>query len=209
MGRSILSPVIVGFLKANPRVTAKAVLLDRVVNLIDEGIDVALRVGELPDSTMIARHVGEVRRLLVASPEYISRCGLPKSAGELKLHSIIDFTGLLPNRKWSYLGGKGMSHVALQPRFEINDSTAALAAAESGAGITVAFSYTVANQLRDGRLVPDLASIWQPPVPVQLAYPESRIVAPKVRAFVNYAAPKIRAALQELKPKLRRSGKVS
>lgn len=199
MGRSILPPIVSGFLSAHPRVTVKALLIDRVANLIDEGIDVALRVGDLPDSTMIARHVGEVGRVLVASPSYLSKHGSPRTAGDLKLHSIIAFTGLMPNREWSYASERGVARVLLQPRFEINDAGAAIAAAEAGDGVTIALSYMVAKQIQDGRLTPVLAPISLPPAPVHLAYPESRHVAPKVRAFVDFAAPKIRAALNEFR----------
>lgn len=198
LGRSILPPVVMGFLNAHSRVTAKLLLLDRVVNLIEEGIDVAVRIGELPDSTLITRQVGEVRRMLVASPGYLAKRGTPKAAPDLKLHSIITFTGLMPNNEWTYYGEKGASRVTLQPRFEINDATAAIAAAEAGSGITIALSYMVAKSLREGRLVPVLVNLCPPPVPVQLVYPESRLVAPKVRAFIDYAAPRLRAALDEV-----------
>jgi DNA-binding transcriptional LysR family regulator len=198
LGRSILPPVVMGFLNAHSRVTAKVLLLDRVVNLIEEGIDVAVRIGELPDSTLIARQVGEVRRILVASPGYLSKRGTPKAAAELKLHSIIAFTGLMPNKEWTYYGEKGVSRVTLQPCFEINDATAAIAAAEAGSGIANALSYMVAKSVREGRLVPVLLNLCPPPVPVQLVYPESRLVAPKVRAFVDHVVPRLRAALQEV-----------
>jgi DNA-binding transcriptional LysR family regulator len=196
LGRSILPPVVMGFLNAHSRVTAKVLLLDRVVNLIEEGIDVAVRIGELPDSTLIARPVGEVRRMLVASPGYLSKRGTPKAAADLKLHSIIAFTGLMPNNEWTYVGEKGANRVTLQPRFDINDATAAIAAAEAGNGIANALSYMVAKSVREGRLVPVLLNLCPPPVPVQLVYPESRLVAPKVRAFVDHAVPRLRAALQ-------------
>jgi DNA-binding transcriptional LysR family regulator len=198
LGRSILPPVVTGFLNTHSRVTAKVLLLDRVVNLIDDGIDVALRIGELPDSTLIARHVGDVRRILVASPGYLSKRSVPKTALDLKLHAIIAFSALMPNNEWTHIGDTGTRRVTLQPRFEINDAMAAIAAAEAGHGITIALSYMVSKSIHEGRLVPVLLSLCPPAVPVQLVYPESRIVAPKVRAFVDYAAPKIRTALADL-----------
>ena len=198
LGRSILPPIVTGFLNTHSRVTAKVLLLDRVVNLVEEGVDVAVRIGALPDSTLITRQVGEVRRMLVASPGYLSKRGTPKAAADLKLHSVIAFTGLMPNNEWTYYGEKGASRVTLQPRFEINDATAAIATAEAGSGITIALSYMVAKSIRDGRLVPVLMNLCPPPVPVQLVYPESRLVAHKVRAFIDHAAPRLRAALQEV-----------
>lgn len=205
MGHLILSPIIADFLSDQPRVTAKVLLLDRVADIVAEGIDVALRVGLLPDSTLIARHVGQVRRMLVASPAYLAKRGVPKVASDLKLHEIIAFTGLMPNREWAYVGEKGATRVALQPRFEINDATAAINAAEAGFGITVVLSYMVARQIREKRLSPVLLHLCPPPVPVHLIYPESRLVAPKVRAFVDYTTPRLRSALPELKSRSRRT----
>lgn len=207
MGRSILPPIISTFLDAYPRVTARAVLLDRVANLVEEGIDVALRVGQLPDSSMMSRAVGEVRRLLVASPGYLERRGTPRAPADLKLHSIIAFSGLMPNREWTYAGERSASRVTLQPRFEINEASAAIGAAEAGDGITIALSYMVAKQIREGRLVPVLERYALPAGPVQLVYPESRLVAPKVRAFVDFATPRLRSALADLSPKSRRKSR--
>lgn len=201
MGRSILPPVISAFLDAYPRVTARAVLLDRMVNLVEEGIDVALRVGQLADSSIMARGVGEVRRLLVASPSYLQRRGRPRVPADLKLHSIIAFTGLMPNREWTYLGEKHQSRLTLQPRLEINDAVAAIGCAEAGEGITIALSYMVAQKIREGRLVTLLEKHTLPAVPVQIVYPESKLVNPKVRAFVDFAAPRLRSALGDLSAK--------
>jgi DNA-binding transcriptional LysR family regulator len=198
MGRSILPPIVTGFLSTQPGVTVSVLLLDRVTNIVEEGIDVALRVGLLPDSTLIARKVGYGRRILVASPTYLAKHGAPKAASDLKLHAIIAFTGHMPNREWTYVGKSRASRIALQPRIEINDGVAAIEVAEAGEGITIAMSYMVAKQIREGRLLPVLLPLCPPPVPVHLVYAESRLVAPKVRAFVDYAAPKLRAALQEV-----------
>ena len=136
--------------------------------------------------------------MLVASPGYLAKRGTPKAAADLKLHSIIAFTGLMPNNEWTYYGEKGASRVTLQPRFEINDATAAIAAAEAGTGITIALSYMVAKSHPRWALGASAHELVSPPVPVQLVYPESRLVAPKVRAFIDYAAPRLRAALQEV-----------
>ncbi|MGE4187177.1 MAG: LysR substrate-binding domain-containing protein [Hyphomicrobiaceae bacterium] len=204
MGRFMLPPIISAYLDAHPRVTARAVLYDRVVNLVEEGVDVALRVGQLPDSSMMSRTVGEVRRLLVASPRYLERRGTPRAPAELKLHSIIAFSGLMPNREWTYVGERSTNRISLQPRFEINDAAAAIEAAEASDGITIALSYMVAKQMREGRLVPVLGRYAPPAVPVQLVYPESRLVAPRVRSFVDFATPRLRAVLADLSPRSRR-----
>jgi DNA-binding transcriptional LysR family regulator len=209
MGRSILPPIISTFLDAHPRVTARAVMLDRVVNLVEEGIDVGLRVGHLPDSSMMSRAVGEVRRLLVASPGYLAKRGTPRAPADLKLHSIIAFSGLMPNREWTYAGERSTGRITLQPRFEINDASAAIGAAEAGDGITIALSYMVAKQMREGRLVPVLERYALPAVPVQLVYPESRLIAPKVRAFVDFSTPRLRSALADLSPRSRKQGRTA
>jgi DNA-binding transcriptional LysR family regulator len=204
MGRLVLPSIVTGFLNVHPHVTTKVMLFDRITNLIEEGIDVSLRVGQLPDSSLIARQVGEVQRVLVASPAYLSKRGTPKSPTDLKHHSMIAFAGLLPNREWSFGEGKTARRITLEPRFEINDAAAAIAAAEGGGGVTIALSYMVASQIRERRLEQVLGPFAPSAVPVQLVYPESRLVAPKVRAFVDYAAPKLQAALRDLKPSAKR-----
>ena len=207
MGRMMLPSIVTDFLHAHPHVTAKVLLFDRITNLIEEGIDVGLRVGQLPDSSLIARQVGEVRRILVASPAYLSKHGTPKDPTDLKRHSMIAFTGLLPSREWVFGEAKTARRIALKPRFEINDAAAAIAAAEGGGGITIALSYMVARQIGERRLQQVLGSFAPSAVPVQLVYPESRLVAPKVRAFVDYAAPKLRSALRGLNPSAKKSAK--
>ncbi len=197
-GRSVLAPIVCAFLAAHPRITVSVLLLDRIANLVEEGIDVAVRIGELPDSSLVARRVGEVRRVLVASPGYLAKRGQPEAPADLKLHSIIAFTGLMPNREWRFVDRRGPNHVSFTPRLEINDAVAAIGAVEMGDGITIALSYMVAQQIREGRLVPVLDQFSPPPAPVHIVYPQGRLVAPKVRAFVDFARPRLRAALDTL-----------
>lgn len=197
-GRSALAPVVCGFLGQYPRVTASVLLLDRVVNLVEEGIDVAVRIGHLPDSNLIAKRIGAVHRILVASPDYLARRGAPASPADLRLHSVIAFTGLMPNREWRFLNGQKPGSVSLHPTFEINDAVAAIQAAEMGHGITIALSYMVSDQIRDGKLAPVLDTFTLPPQPVHLVYPHARLVAPKIRAFIDFAAPRLKAVLDQL-----------
>jgi DNA-binding transcriptional LysR family regulator len=206
MGRSLLPPIVTDFLRAYPRVAAKVLLLDRVVNLVEEGVDVALRVGNLPDSSLVATKVGAVRRILVASPRYLAARGAPREPDDLKLHSIIAFTGLMPDREWRYADGKRIRRVALQPRFEINDAVSAIASAEQGEGVTICLSYMVADRIASGALVEVLPEYAPPPVPVQLVYPQGCLVAPKVRAFVDFSTSRLRAALGELSLQRARGG---
>jgi len=197
-GRSALAPVVCDFLGQHRRVTASVILLDRVVSLVEEGIDVAVRIGHLPDSNLIAKRVGAVHRVLVASPDYLAGHGSPASPADLRLHSVIAFTGLMPNREWRFLNGQRPGSMTLHPRFEINDAVAAIQAAEMGHGITIALSYMVSGQIRDGKLAPVLDTFTLPPQPVQLVYPHARLVAPKVRAFVDFAAPRLKTTLDQL-----------
>ncbi|HRK68703.1 MAG TPA: LysR family transcriptional regulator [Hyphomonas sp.] len=197
-GRLALTPVVCAFLNKYPGVTASVLLLDRVTNLIEEGIDAAVRIGVLPDSGMVARNIGSVRRVLVASPAYLERRGTPKEPADLKRHSMISFSGLMPGREWRFHGQAGGKSVSLQARLEINDAIAAMAAAEAGDGIAVAFSYMASEKVRQGALVPVLDAFAPPPVPVSLIHPESRLVLPRVRAFMDLAAPQLRKTLQRL-----------
>ena len=190
-GRLALGPILVDFLDAHPRVTAALVALDRVVDVVDEGIDVAVRIGDLPDSSMVARRVGEVRRIFVASPAYLDRRGPPRHPSELALHDTIGFTGASAAREWRFREDGRPIVVPVAPRFEVNDAAAATAAAEAGAGITIAFCYLVGEPIRVGRLVPVLEPFWPPTSPVHVVYPSARLLAPKVRAFVDFAAPRL------------------
>jgi DNA-binding transcriptional LysR family regulator len=123
---------------------------------------------------------------------------MPRDPEDLKAHSIIAFTSLLPNREWRFVRDGRSSGVTLAPRLELNDAVAAIAAAESGDGITVALSYMVADAIWQGRLVPVLDGLMPGQVPVHLLYPHSRIVAAKVRSFIDFTAPRLRRTLNAL-----------
>jgi len=197
-GRMVLAPVVTAFLTAHPKVTASVRLHDRVVDLLDEGIDVAVRIAELPDSSLVARRVGEVRRMLVASPDYLAKHGAPEAPAQLRDHGVIAFTGLMPGHEWRYVADGRTRTIAITPRLEINDALAALAAAEAGEGITPALSYMTTDAVAAGRLVPVLDG-WSPAsVPVHLVHQQGRLVPPKIRAFMDFAAPRLTAALGEL-----------
>ena len=194
-GRAVLQPIVMDFIEANPRINVSMLLFDRVVDLVDEGFDIAVRIAALPDSTLISRHVGDVCRLLVASPEYLSKHGRPRTPDDLKLHAVIAQTALMPNREWRFSKGGKPARVVLPARIEINDAHACIGAAEQGRGITIALSYMVTDAIREGRLEPVLKEFMPPPVPVNLIFAQRRIVAPKVRAFIDFAAPRLIAAL--------------
>jgi DNA-binding transcriptional LysR family regulator len=190
-GRMHLLPVLAAFLREQPRVTATLVTLDRVANLIEEGFDLALRIAPLPDSTIVARRIGEVRRVLVASPAYLARRGTPRHAADLPAHELIGAGAMLADGQWRHVQDGRPAAIAVAPRLQVNDALAAIMAAERGEGITTALTYMVAPQLRAGTLVSVLDKLAPPPVPVQLVYPQSRLLAAKVRAFVDFAAPRL------------------
>ena len=196
-GRAMLQPIVLDFIDANPRINVSLLLFDRVVDLIDEGFDLAVRIANLPDSSLVSRHVGDVRRMLVANPAYLSRHGSPKTPEDLKTHAVIGQTALMPNRELRYFKAGKPARITLPIRLEINDAHACISAAEQGKGITIALSYMVTDALREGRLVPVLNEFRPPPVPVNLIYAQRRIVAPKIRAFIDFAAPRLNAALFE------------
>jgi DNA-binding transcriptional LysR family regulator len=197
-GRMHFLPLVTEFLRAEPRVTASVLMLNRVVNLVEEGIDLALRIGALPDSSLVARRVGETRRILVASPGYLAQRGTPVRPEDLRAHDVIAHTILTPGREWRYVAEDGRpAAVALAPRLTVNDVTAALAAAERGEGIAIALSYMVAPALAEGRLVPVMERFAPAPVPVQIVHPHARLLAPKIRAFVDFATPWLRRRLAQ------------
>lgn len=190
-GRMHLMPVLAEFLEAQPKVTATLVTLDRVANLVDEGFDVAIRIAQLPDSTIVARRIGEVRRILVASPDYLARHGRPAGPTDLPEHAVVAFDGLFPGGEWRFVHDGRARSIGVRARLTVNDALAAISAAERGEGITAALSYMVASQLATGTLVKLLEELSPPAVPVQIVYPHSRLVAPKIRAFIDFAAPRL------------------
>lgn len=196
--RMIAAPVVRKFLAAHPRISVSLIAVDRVTNLVEEGIDIAIRIGDLPDSSLRAKRLGVVRRMFVASPDYLARRGVPVDPSDLKLHSIIGFTGIMPSHDWHYKFGKTQGHVQLHPRLEVNDAATALSAAVAGEGITMALSYMVADQVRAGQLVPLLLDYFPPAAPVHLVYPNSKLIAPKVRVFLDFTADQLGAGIEQL-----------
>jgi DNA-binding transcriptional LysR family regulator len=198
-GRSILQPIIADFTDAHPLVSISMLLLDRVADLVDEGFDVAVRIAHQPGSSLVSSHVGDVRRNLVASPDYLAKRGTPKLPADLKHHAVITHTALMPHREWRYIDAGKPARLQLLPRIETNDAHSGIQLAEQSKGITIVLSYMVAEALRTGRLVPVFNNYSPPPVPVDLIYAQRRIIAPKVRAFIDFAAPQLRAALAGLR----------
>jgi DNA-binding transcriptional LysR family regulator len=181
-GRVHVARLVGRYLNEYPHVHAELLLSDRVVNLVEDGIDVAIRIGALPDSGDVVRKVGSTRRVLVASPEYCARRGTPKSPADLVGHDTVAFTGMSDARTWRFRGGLD---VDVAPRYVTNSADAAIAHAVRDGGVVLALSYQVVDEVRRGALRVLLRDFEPESLPIQLVYPSSRFLAAKVRAFVD------------------------
>jgi len=187
-GRRHVTPIVASFLDAYPGVRVDLVLSDRNLDLVGDGLDVALRIGQLADSGLVARRVGEVRRMLVASPSYLAGRAAVRAPRDLVRHDVV-FTATRPGPvEWRFGGAAHARVVRLVPRLIVNEVDAALLAVRAGRGIARALSYQVADDLASGALVRLLPELEPPALPVQLVVPSARHLAPKARSFVDHAA---------------------
>jgi DNA-binding transcriptional LysR family regulator len=187
-GRRHLTPIVASFLDAYPGLRVELVLSDRNLNLIDDGLDVAVRIGPLADSGLIVRRVGEVRRVVVASPSYLAGRPPLRTPSDLTAHDVV-FTATRPGPlAWRFGGSPRGPVVRLVPRLIVNEVDATLLAVRAGRGIGRALSYQVADDLASGALVRLLPELEPPPLPVQLVVPSALHLSPKVRSFVDHAA---------------------
>ena len=187
-GRMHVMPLVSSFLDAHPALRVELILSDRYLDLVEEGLDVAVRIGHLSNSGLIARRVGHVRQVVVAAPSYLAERDTPDDPAELPAHSIIFTSGRATPMEWRFRDGARERVVRLTPRLIVNQVDAALSAARDGRGIASALSYQVAADLVAGRLVRLLASFERPPMPVQLVVASTRHMPARVRAFLDYAA---------------------
>jgi DNA-binding transcriptional LysR family regulator len=184
-GRLHVSPVVSAYLKRYPEVGADLRLSDRMINLVEEGVDLAVRIGHLPDSTLVARHVGEMRRIVVASKEYLNARGEPKRPAEISAHETIQFGAMTAIPDWRFVEDNSEIRIPSAPRLATNSADAAIQHAEAGGGLTRVLAYQAAASLRDGRLRIILAKFEQPPLPIHIVYPTSRLLSAKVRTFID------------------------
>lgn len=194
-GEELLGPVLDAFMDAYPGVSVRLILQDRAANLIDDGIDVALRIAHLPDSSLVALRLGEVRRVVAAAPRYLATHPRIETPADLAKHQIIAMThfGL---ESWSFPQADGSALpriVHFAPRLAVNSVRGAIAAAVAGRGVTRLFSYHVAEAVQAGALQLVLTDDEHPPYPVHLLVPSGRLSVPKVRGFVDFAVPRLRA----------------
>lgn len=187
-GKHHVAPVATAFLRKFPDTQVELVLHDRSLDLIEESLDVAIRIGALADSSLLVRRVGEVRPVIVASPEYLARRGAPVIPADLSAHDTIFSTGSSGPLEWRFRSRGRSAAVRLAPRLLVNDVEARLAAARAGQGIARMLSYQVFDDLAAGKLVRLLRSYEPPPLPVQLLTASRAHMAPKIRAFLDLAA---------------------
>jgi DNA-binding transcriptional LysR family regulator len=198
-GRRHVAPLVIGFLEAFSEMQVELVLNDRNLDLIEHGLDVALRIGPLEDSALRARRVGEVRRILIASPAYLAARGTPKKPADLAAHDTIFETTRAEPLEWRFGPQKRTTVVRLSPRFLVNDAETRFVAARAGQGIARVLSYQVSEDLEAGSLVRLLSAFEPAALPVHLVALGSGHKAPKVKAFLDYATASL-AALRVIRP---------
>jgi DNA-binding transcriptional LysR family regulator len=194
-GRLHLLPVVSDFLKAHPAIAIHLILADRIVNLVEEQVDVALRIGALPDSSLITARLGTIRRIVCANPSYLAKRGLPANPSDLAAHDCIAFEGLSPQPQWTFFDGRNQIPVSIRPRLTVNTAEAAIDAAISGLGLTRVLSYQVSGAQHAGNLRVVLVPFEPPAIPVSLVHAPQRPLPLKIRAFIDFAAPRLRALL--------------
>jgi DNA-binding transcriptional LysR family regulator len=192
-GRIFVTPILGDFLGLYPLVNARTLFVDRVVNLMDEGLDVAIRIGDLPDSSLIAVRAGTVRRVMFASPDYLDKHGLPQRPEDLSKHRLIQSLTMGASPEWPFQeNGKPFS-IRAEPRLRMNTNDAVIELALRGWGLSRLLSYQIAPYLAEGRLKTVLHEFELPPQPIHVVHQEGRMVSAKVRAFVDYMAERLRA----------------
>ncbi len=192
-GRMYVMPGIIEYLRHYPEVSVNTLFVDRVVNMMEEGVDVAIRIGELPDSTYRALRVGEIRRVLCAAPEYLEKHGTPQTPDALSRHQIILARGLNPNNEIRFVQGGVPQSVKVHPVLSVNDNDSAASAAMAGLGITRLLSYQVTEPLRSGKLKVILGEFEGEAVPIHIVHREGKHSSAKIRAFVDLMVERLRA----------------
>ena len=194
-GRLHVLPVVTEFLKAYPDIDVRLVFADRIVNLFEEQIDLAVRIGDLPDSSLIATRIGTIRHVVCGGSGYFAARGMPETPDELERHDCITFEGLISPSVWPFAFGKTIKSVPVHSRLIVNTAEAAISAAAAGVGVTRVLSYQIAEEIRGNQLVLALRDFEPMPWPVSLVYPSQRLLPSKVRVFLDYAVPRLKAAL--------------
>jgi DNA-binding transcriptional LysR family regulator len=184
-GRLHVSRMVSAYLARYHEVSADLRLSDRMVNLVEDGVDLAVRIGHLPDSTLVARQVGEMRRIVVASGDYLKQRGEPKSPQEISTHDTIQFGAMTAGPDWRFIEDGQEIRISVTPRFSTNSADAAIHYAEQGGGLTRVMAYQAAESLKAKRLRIVLKAFELPAVPIHIVYPTSRLLSAKVRTFID------------------------
>lgn len=192
-GGMYVTPIVTEYLQRYPEVAASCMFLDRIVNMVDEGVDVAIRIGELPDSTMQAVRVGQVRRVICASPAYLQVHGIPLTPDDLHRHTVVSASSVTPNPEWRLRERGELRSVRLQARMTTTTNDSAVAAAIGGFGLTRLLSYQVAAHLRGRRLKTVLTEFEPEPLPIHVVHREGRQASQLVRAFIDLAVERLRS----------------
>jgi DNA-binding transcriptional LysR family regulator len=195
LGHMHLMPIAIEFMNAYPEIALRLVLTDRIVDTVEENIDISIRIGNLADSNLIATKVGSVRFVLCASPGYLAEHGHPSEPAELAAHDCISIDSVAPQRSWKFIKDGREMVVPIRSRLTVSDSEAAIEAAIAGAGITRVMSYKMEAARRAGQLVLMLEEYEQEPWPVHIVYAERKPVPLKLRAFLNWMTPRLKARL--------------
>lgn len=191
-GQDYITPILAEYLDQNPEVNVRALFVDRITNMVDEGIDVGIRIGDLPDSSFSAIRVGAVRRVVCGAPSYFERYGVPTHPSELANHKIIVSTTSWASLDWRF-GGAQRPTVRIAPRLSFNAYGAVMNATILGWGLSRPLSYQIAQPLIDGDLQTILSEYEEDPMPIHVVHPEGRRASAKVRAFVDLAVDRLRA----------------
>ncbi len=202
-GKLHVEPVVLTFLKAYPDISVRMVLADHVVNILDDHIDAAVRVGPLPDSSMRATHLGDIRWVVCASPDYLRERGMPRTPDDLARHECIMFEGqnsnsVWSNEVWNFGQGEAALAMPITPRLRVNTAESAITAAIAGSGIARLLCYQIVEAETAGTLQTILTDFEPASIPVQLVHLGQAILPLKLRAFLDFATPRLRAALQRL-----------
>ncbi len=193
-GRMVLAPALLDLLDRYPGISITSLFVDRVVHMVEEAIDVAVRIAELPDSTLAAVRVGSVRRVLCAAPGYLDVHGRPGTPSELAGHDIIDFVNMTPGGEWAFQGNGKVQRFRPRSRLQVNSADPAIAAALGGRGITRVLSYMISKELAAGSLELVLDRFAPPAVPVHVVHKEPGQTSARVRAVVDHLVDRLRAS---------------
>lgn len=195
-----VAPIIHDFLGIYPEVNVRLVLSDQIIDLVEAHVDVAVRIGFLPDSALLARRAGEISWVVCASPDYLRRHGVPATPAALGAHDCIAFEGLQRRREWAFVGpdGRGQS-VTISPRFSVNTASAVTQGAVAGLGIARLLSYQAAACVGQGDLVPILSGFTPPAIPVHLVISAQQYQPLKIRAFLDFVLPRLQKRLKDIK----------